>query len=54
MDAWTSSIKLMSGLYIISPTRGSRKSACNNLVVEIMPVCPDCPCKKDACKERTR
>ncbi len=48
---WTPS--LPPGLYRITPTRRTDASNSKALVVEITPVCVDCPCKKDACKERT-
>lgn len=54
MDAWIPPSMLPSGLYKISPARGVGISDCGSLVVEITLICPDCPCKKDACKERTR
>ena len=44
---------LTPGLYRITPARGTDASSSRALVVEIAPVCVDCPCKKDACKERT-
>ena len=44
---------LAPGLYRISPASGFDTSGDGILVVEIAPVCLDCPCKKDACKERT-
>lgn len=54
MDAWIRPVMLPPGLYIIAHAKGYEASGSSTLVVEIMPVCPDCPCKKDACKERTR
>ncbi len=44
---------LHPGLYRIdlSPTPGNDSGA--NWVIKIIPACPDCPCKKDACKDRT-
>lgn len=54
MDAWNPSLVLTPGLYMIAPARGRGVSVNGTLLVEITPVCPDCPCKKDACKERTR
>jgi hypothetical protein len=54
MDAWISSEVLPPGLYKIAPARGYDVSGGSTLIVEITPVCLDCPCKKDACKERTR
>ena len=54
MDAWIPSVMLSPGLYKIAPAIGYEVSGSGNLVVEITPVCLDCPCKMDACKERTR
>lgn len=54
MDAWIPPSMLAPGLYKITPVRVSGISGNGNWVVEITPVCLDCPCKKDACKERTR
>jgi hypothetical protein len=44
---------LTPGLYRITPARGIDASSNGAWLVEIIPVCVDCPCKKDACKERT-
>lgn len=54
MDAWAPPLTLPPGLYKITPVRGLDVSGSGTLVVEITPVCLECPCKKDACKERTR
>lgn len=54
MDAWIPAVVLSPGLYKIAPARGHYVSGSDTLVVEITPVCLDCPCQKDACKERTR
>ena len=54
MDAWIPPPMLTPGLYKIAPAKGGDVSNSGTLVVEITPVCLDCPCKKDACKERTR
>lgn len=54
MDAWIPPVMLPPGLYKISPAKGYGVADGGNLVVEITPVCLDCPCKMDACKERTR
>ena len=48
-----SSTSLAPGLYRISLASGIGESNGGTLIVEITPVCVDCPCKKDACKERT-
>ncbi|MCX7292707.1 MAG: hypothetical protein NTY28_16735 [Janthinobacterium sp.] len=53
MDAWTPPPMFVPGLYKIVPVRGSGESGSGTLIVEITPVCQDCPCKRDACKERT-
>ncbi|BCM01174.1 hypothetical protein MAFF301560_05610 [Ralstonia solanacearum] len=42
------------GLYRIEPARESASAKMDAWVVQITPVCFDCPCKKDACKDRTR
>lgn len=44
---------LAPGLYRITPTTRFDASNGGAMIVEIVPVCMDCPCKKDACKERT-
>lgn len=44
---------LRPGLYRITPTQGIDAPSGAGWLVEITPVCLDCPCKKDACKERT-
>ncbi|ELX11348.1 hypothetical protein Jab_2c34670 [Janthinobacterium sp. HH01] len=54
MDAWISASTLVPGLYKIAPARVSGISSGGSLIVEITPVCLDCLCKMDACKERTR
>jgi hypothetical protein len=54
MDSWIASSMLTPGLYKIAPARVSGISSGGSLIVEITPVCLDCLCKKDACKERTR
>nr|WP_311528741.1 hypothetical protein [uncultured Ralstonia sp.] len=46
-------LDLRPGLYHIAPVRSAAGSTDAGWVVEITPVCVDCPCKKDACKERT-
>jgi hypothetical protein len=54
MDASIAHSMLAPGLYKISPARVSGICSDGSLIVEITPVCLDCLCKKDACKERTR
>ena len=54
MDAWIPPSILAPGLYKIAIVRGSDMSRGGGLIVEIVPVCLNCPCKKDVCKERTR
>lgn len=54
MDVWIPPVMLSPGLYRIAPARGYEVSGGGIFVVEITPVCLDCPCQKDACKERTR
>lgn len=44
---------LPSGLYQIRTVRAAEHASGGTWVVEITPVCLDCPCKKDSCKERT-
>lgn len=44
---------LPSGLYRIRTVTVSELAESDAWIVEITPVCFDCPCKKDACKERT-
>jgi hypothetical protein len=41
------------GLYWIRPADAPRREGQAAWMVAIEPVCADCPCKKDACKERT-
>lgn len=54
MDAWIGPSMLAPGLYKISPARANGISSDGSLIVKMTPVCLDCLCKKDACKERTR
>lgn len=54
MDSWISTVILAPGLYKIAPVRERGTSDDGSCVVEITPVCLDCPCKKYVCKERTR
>ena len=44
---------LPSGLYRIRTVTAAEHASGGTWVVEITPVCLDCPCKKDSCKERT-
>jgi len=46
-------IELPAGLYRIQPAHPSPFAKMDAWIVRIAPVCPDCPCKMDACKERT-
>lgn len=41
------------GLYRLRQITGSPSVAPDTWLVELMPVCIDCPCKKDECKEKT-
>lgn len=52
MDVWPPP-PLTPGLYRITLASGIDASSSGALVVEMTSVCVDCPCKKDACKERT-
>lgn len=45
--------ELRAGLYQITPVAGSGSAKSDAWIVEITPVCLDCSCKKDACKDRT-
>jgi hypothetical protein len=42
-----------AGIYRIRPVRSSEIANMDAWIVEISPVCSDCPCKTDACKDRT-
>lgn len=44
---------LPSGLYRLRQIAVLPSAAPGGWLVELMPVCLDCPCKKDACKEKT-
>lgn len=49
-----SSLKdLQSGLYRITLISNFNSTCSNGWIAEITPICIDCPCKKDACKDRT-
>jgi hypothetical protein len=43
----------LSGLYRLRCVESSDLAKSDAWVVEITPVCLDCPCKKDVCKDRT-
>lgn len=44
---------LPSGLYRLRQIKDSSNEQAGCWLVELLPICLDCPCKKDACKERT-
>lgn len=44
---------LPAGLYRLRQIAVSRSATPGGWLVELTPVCLDCPCKKDACKEKT-
>lgn len=44
---------LLSGLYQIKFLQNTDPAKSDAWIVEIAPACGDCPCKKDACKDRT-
>ncbi|KAB1590315.1 hypothetical protein C5O75_018625 [Burkholderia cepacia] len=44
---------IVPGLYWIRSAAAPRRENQASWLVTIEPVCIDCPCKKDACKERT-
>lgn len=48
-----SDLSPLSGLYRIRSIPGVAPAKSDAWIVEITPVCQDCPCKKDACKDRT-
>lgn len=52
MDA-SASLGLLPGLYLISLVQGMIADLDGGVIVEITPVCAECLCKKDACKDRT-
>lgn len=43
----------LKGLYRIRSVPASGLAKTDAWIVEIMPVCADCPCKDDACKDST-
>lgn len=51
VSIWTNGIP--AGIYRIRPVRNSEIANMDAWIVEISPVCGDCPCKTDACKDRT-
>lgn len=51
MSIWANGIP--AGIYRIRPVRNSEIANMDAWIVEISPVCSDCPCKTDACKDRT-
>ncbi len=53
MDA-SALLVLLPGLYRIALAPGAIADPDGCMIVEITPVCADCFCKKDACKDRTR
>lgn len=44
---------LPAGVYRVRPLQWEGASKIGAWIVEITPVCADCPCKTDACKDRT-
>ena len=44
---------ILSGIYRIRFVANSENANMDAWIAEISPVCGDCPCKTDACKERT-
>jgi hypothetical protein len=53
MDASTSPTELRGGVYRVKPLQWKGSSRSGAWIVEITPVCAACPCKTDACKDRT-
>jgi len=51
MSIWPNGIP--AGIYRIRPVPSSELANMDAWIVEISPVCSDCPCKTDACKDRT-
>lgn len=47
-------LKRLPGLYKIALVTGASAALDGRVIVELTPVCVDCLCKKDACKDRTR
>jgi len=52
MDA-SAFLGLLPGVYRIALVPGAIGGSAGSVIVELIPMCVDCPCKKDACKERT-
>lgn len=52
MDA-SALLGLLPGIYQISLVPGTIADPDGRVIVEITPVCAECLCKKDACKDRT-
>ena len=48
-----SSPQLLDGIYYIRSIRSEALAKSNAWIVEIRPVCPQCPCKNNACKDIT-
>lgn len=46
-------LKWLPGLYRIALVVGADAALDGSVIVELTPVCVDCLCKKDACKDRT-
>ncbi|MNG12163.1 hypothetical protein D3C84_957580 [compost metagenome] len=46
-------LKRLPGIYRIALVAGAGAALSGSVIVELTPVCVDCQCKKDACKERT-
>jgi hypothetical protein len=44
---------LEPGLYLIERIQGVPLTKSDSWIIQITPICMDCPCKKDACKDRT-
>jgi hypothetical protein len=44
---------LEPGLYLIEQFQENTLTKTDGWIVKITPICKDCPCKKDACKDRT-
>lgn len=50
MSIWATGIP--AGIYRIRPVQGREIANMDAWIVEISPVCGDCPCKTNACKDR--
>ena len=53
MDASTCPTALPAGVYRVRPLQWKGTARIGTWIVEITPACADCPCKTDACKDRT-